>query len=191
MNKEKNNAPITDNLLSDTAAPIQKITLVNWFEKLLLEPLFDELYRGVKHAGEDSHFGYQCAVVLASNLRFIEGEEVKDMFYGMVQGWFEEPNGSYNDFVEALLQGDLDAMNEYMNQVTLSTFSYFDTGKTPSENVKPEHFYHGFVLSLIVDLSDRYAAILESKGIPSHRIRKYGFAFEGKNVLIGDRIPIQ
>lgn len=117
--------------------------------------------------------------------------EIRVMFVNMIHGWFSRNNSNYNDFIKALLAGDMDAMNEYMNQVTLSTFSYFDTGKTPSENVKPEHFYHGFVLSLIVDLSDRYAAILESKGIPSHRIRKYGFAFEGKNVLIGDGIPIQ
>ncbi len=31
----------------------------------------------------------------------------------------------------------------------------------------------------------RYSASLESDGIPAERIRKYGFAFEGKKVLIG------
>ena len=31
----------------------------------------------------------------------------------------------------------------------------------------------------------RYAYTLEEKGIPIDKIRKYGFAFEGKKVLIG------
>ena len=30
----------------------------------------------------------------------------------------------------------------------------------------------------------RYGAVLAERGIPEERIRKYGFAFEGKNVLI-------
>ena len=31
----------------------------------------------------------------------------------------------------------------------------------------------------------RYEAVLEERGIPSQKIRKYGFAFRGKTVLIG------
>lgn len=64
----------------------------------------------------------------------------------------------YNDFVSALLLGDVDAMNVYMNRVALSAFSYFDTEKNPGGR-EPERFYHGFVLGLIVELKSRYVII--------------------------------
>lgn len=170
--------------------------------------------------------------------------EVKIMFYNMVKGWFGRVSADYNDFVKALLLGDLDAMNDYMNSISAEIFSSFDTGKRVSQKAEPERFYHGFVLGLIVDLADRYcitsnresgfgrydvmlepkkkeddAIIIEfkvfnarkektledtvraalvqiekkeygtsllAKGIPAGHIRKYGFAFEGKTVLIGE-----
>ena len=169
--------------------------------------------------------------------------EVRLMFQQMIKGWFNTASDDYNDFVKALLIGDLDAMNEYMNRVALNTFSSFDTGNRPS-GIEPERFYHGFVLGLLVELADRYvlisnresgfgrydvmlkpkrngdvAIILEFKvfnprkdaslaetvnaaltqirekqyeaelideGIPAQNIRKYGFGFEGKTVLIGE-----
>lgn len=81
--------------------------------------------------------------------------EVRVMFRSMVRGWFDAALSDYNDFIKALLQDDVRAMNHYMNRVALATFSYFDTGKGPLGE-EPERFYHGFVLGLMVELADRY-----------------------------------
>ena len=81
--------------------------------------------------------------------------EVRMALRRMVRNWFARAKADYNDFVKALLLGDVKAMNRYMNRVALATFSYFDTGTKASE-AEPERFYHGFVLGLMVELADRY-----------------------------------
>ena len=169
-------------------------------------------------------------------------KETRIMFFKMVQGWFRTEDKSYNNFINALLINDKKGMNRFMNNVALKTFSYFDSGNQPSYS-EPERFYHGFVLGLMVDLSDRYVltsnresgfgrydvmlepknkednayiiefkvhdaddegtlqdtvaaaltqiedkkydTLLIEKGVPADKIYKYGFAFEGKKVLIG------
>ena len=83
--------------------------------------------------------------------------EVSLMFESMVNGWFAVADDNYGEFIRAMLAGDLEAMNYYMNEVALATFSSFDTGKSPSPKSAPERFYHGFVLGLLVDRKKDYA----------------------------------
>ena len=86
----------------------------------------------------------------------LTNHEVKNMFRRMIQSWFGNSSVRYNDFIRALLADDVDYMNQYMNQVAMQTFSFFDTGRYPAEFSEPERFYHGFVLGLIVELANQY-----------------------------------
>ena len=86
----------------------------------------------------------------------ITNHESMLMFEEMIESWFAEEDSAYGNFKEALLAGDLDYMNQFMNQVALQSFSSFDSGTKPSENLEPERFYHGFVLGMIVDLAGKY-----------------------------------
>ena len=86
----------------------------------------------------------------------ITNHETMLMFENMIENWFTDEESAYGNFKDALLAGDLEYMNHFMNQVALQTFSSFDVGNKSSENMEPERFYHGFVLGLIVDLGERY-----------------------------------
>ncbi len=167
--------------------------------------------------------------------------ETMSMFSGMFKGWFGAAASNYNRFIAAVVSGNVEAMNAYMNRISMEVFSYFDVGGDSSSG-EPERFYHGFVLGLMVEQAERYevrsnresgfgrydvmlipkkdnlpAIVMEFKvrnpgreqtleataqsalnqiedknydaeliarGIPRERIRHYGFAFEGKRVLI-------
>lgn len=169
--------------------------------------------------------------------------ETISMFSNMFKGWFATASANYNEFIKAMLDGNVKAMNLYMNDIALATFSSFDVGKHASQRSQPERFYHGFVLGLLVEVRDLYkirsnresgygrydvmlipktkendGIILEFKvkeseektleetvqtalaqiefkkydiellesGVSKEHIRHYGFAFEGKKVLIGE-----
>ncbi len=82
--------------------------------------------------------------------------EVNVMFQKLIKDWFRNTGDASNEFVKAMVTGDIKAMNHYMNKIALATFSYFDVGNKPSDYVEPERFYHGFVLGLMVGESERY-----------------------------------
>lgn len=81
--------------------------------------------------------------------------EVRAMFERMIESWFSGCRRINNAFLQAMMADDVKAMNSYMNRMTVEMFSYFDAGRS-SSGEEPERFYHGFVLGLMVELSDRY-----------------------------------
>ena len=93
--------------------------------------------------------------------------EIKLMFENMILRWFSPAKMETNEFKKALINGDIESMNEYMNEVALNTFSSFDSGKHTSDKKAPENFYHGFVLGLMVDQTQNYI-------IASNRESGYG-----------------
>ena len=96
----------------------------------------------------------------------LTNREILFMFRKMILRWFSHAKHETNEFIRALISGDIESMNAYMNKVTLKTISYFDTGNTPSDE-EPERFFHGFVLGLIVDQTENYI-------ITSNRESGYG-----------------
>ena len=93
--------------------------------------------------------------------------EIQFMFEDMILRWFSPVKHETNEFIRALISGDIESMNEYMNDVALNTFSSFDSGKHNSERKAPENFFHGFVLGLMVDQTENYI-------ITSNRESGYG-----------------
>ena len=82
--------------------------------------------------------------------------EVKKMFEKMIDNWFKTRDDSSSEFLGALLKGDLEAMNYYINEITANIFSCFDVAGKEESRIRPENFYHGFVLGLMVDQSENY-----------------------------------
>ena len=97
----------------------------------------------------------------------LTNREILFMFRKMILRWFSPAKHETNEFIRALISGDIESMNEYMNDVALNTFSSFDSGKHNSERKAPENFFHGFVLGLMVDQSENYI-------ITSNRESGYG-----------------
>ena len=86
----------------------------------------------------------------------LTNREILFMFKKMILRWFSPAKSETNEFIKALITGDIESMNEYMNDVALRTFSSFDSGNHTSDKKAPENFFHGFVLGLMVDQSDNY-----------------------------------
>ncbi|MBQ6399733.1 MAG: AAA family ATPase [Clostridia bacterium] len=83
--------------------------------------------------------------------------EVRLMFEQMVQTWFAQ-TGGLSRFVQAMLGGDVESMEERLEDIMLTSMSSFDGGKNPSIKL-PENFYHGLVLGMLIENTRDYLVI--------------------------------
>lgn len=68
----------------------------------------------------------------------LTNKEVEQMFEIMIEEWFDNGSNMTGDFIEAMLAGDLYAMNSYMNDIALDTFSSFDVAGKEESRIRPE-----------------------------------------------------
>lgn len=116
------------------------------------------------------------------------------MFAGMFRGWF------YHGFVLGLIAELSDEYQIHSNSE--SGFGRYDVMMIPRDvsaskksaiimefkvyDAESEQSLEGTVKAALAQIEEKaYDAELTTRGIASENIRHYGFAFEGKKVLIG------
>ena len=86
--------------------------------------------------------------------------ETASMFSSMFKSWFGITQSSYNGFMKALLSDDIEAMNHYLNEVIMATFSFFRYRSECSETDEPERFlswvYTGTYCRTVGELQDTF-----------------------------------
>ncbi|MCE3239398.1 MAG: Protein of unknown function (DUF1703)/Predicted AAA-ATPase [Gammaproteobacteria bacterium] len=78
----------------------------------------------------------------------IPNKEVKDLYRQIIEQWFSNGYGIvwYNQFLDHLLTGNMEAFEREMKKVMEQTISSYDTSRDP------EAFYHGLMIGLTASL---------------------------------------
>jgi hypothetical protein len=153
---------------------------------------YNDFIRSLLEGDIDVMNDYMNRVALNTFSYFDTGHNVSNI---------EEPERFYHGFVLGLI---VDLRDKYMiTSNRESGFGRYDVMLEPIDkekydgiiiefkvfNKRKEKNIQDTVAAALQQIEDKnYAQTLIDRGVSSERIRKYGFAFEGKNVEIGERI---
>ena len=104
-----------------------------------------------------------CGYLKATHTEFKEGkiqcelaspnQEITALYRDIIRSWLSDPLGysQYLEFLLSLTAGRVDEFADRLQRYLIETLSIFDTSGR-----EPEKFYHGFVLGMMVSLSETH-----------------------------------